>query len=334
MPQLTVAKLRAIKPIGKIERYHDSKGLYLEVSKAGGKYWRWKYTFEGKEKRLSLGAWPDVSLEDVREQRDAFRKLLKEGIDPGTQKGQPRAVGSGEDGAVTFQNMPGGAAVPFYITITPNTSLTATTQIGWEENSEKIYIRTAPAITYPDPPDSGDPVAIWSAWSVVGSGGSADIVGKIELFPFRAGELPNGWYFCNGDQYALSSPQGVILNGFSDNFKSDWGITASGGNISLPNLFHTDGRGFYLRSADGSSKQVGSIEEDAIQKFTGTFGSSIQASSGVFSSTSPYGWQLITSPVYSYFYTTTLNLSNQVRVDDTETRVLSRYMTPAIFLGV
>ena len=105
MPQLTVAKLRAIKPSGKIERHHDSKGLYLETSKAGGKYWRWKYTFEGKEKRLSLGAWPDVSLEEAREQRDAFRKLLKEGIDPGTQKDQPRATGFGDGGAVTFRDV-------------------------------------------------------------------------------------------------------------------------------------------------------------------------------------------------------------------------------------
>ena len=184
-------------------------------------------------------------------------------------------------------------------------------------------------------------IAHQSGHSSSSEGGSTEsglaggtIIGKIDLLPFRANELPVGWYFCNGDSYTLTSLQGAALNALPTNFKTDWGITSSGENISLPNLFHTDGRGFYLRSADGYSKQVGSTEEDAIQKFTGTFGSSIQASSGVFSSTSPYGWQLITSPVYSYFYTTTLNLANQVRVDDTETRVLSRYMTPAIFLGV
>ena len=82
MPQFTEVKLRSIKPSGKIERFHDSQGLYLEVSKAGGKYWRWKYHFESQEKRLSLGAWPDVSLKEASAQRDASRQILKNGQYP------------------------------------------------------------------------------------------------------------------------------------------------------------------------------------------------------------------------------------------------------------
>lgn len=101
MPQLTVTRLRAIKPSGKIERYHDSKGLYLEVSKAGGKYWRWKYTFEGKEKRLSLGAWPDLPLEDARKTRDIFRGMLRNGIDPGSKQ----TSGSEKGGGRTFESV-------------------------------------------------------------------------------------------------------------------------------------------------------------------------------------------------------------------------------------
>ncbi|AGW14171.1 tyrosine-type recombinase/integrase [Megalodesulfovibrio gigas] len=57
--------------------------MYLELSKAGGKLWRWKYRFEGKEKRLALGAWPDVSLKEAREKRDIHGKVLQEGQDPG-----------------------------------------------------------------------------------------------------------------------------------------------------------------------------------------------------------------------------------------------------------
>ena len=82
MPQLTEVKIRALKPSGKIERHYDEKGLYLEISKAGGKHWRWKYHFDGKEKRLTLGAWPEVSLKEAREKRDDSRRTLKNGQDP------------------------------------------------------------------------------------------------------------------------------------------------------------------------------------------------------------------------------------------------------------
>ncbi len=102
MPQLTETKLRSIKKSGRIERFHDSGGLYLELSAAGGKHWRWKYTWEGKEKRLSFGAWPGVTLKDAREKRDACRKALKEGADPGKTKGPPKP-GQGTGGAATFR---------------------------------------------------------------------------------------------------------------------------------------------------------------------------------------------------------------------------------------
>lgn len=64
-------------------RLADEKGLYLEVTAAGGKYWRWKYRFMGKEKRLALGVYPDVSLKAAREARDEARTTLAGGVDPG-----------------------------------------------------------------------------------------------------------------------------------------------------------------------------------------------------------------------------------------------------------
>ena len=79
---LTDVTIRNAKPDGKSVRLFDSGGLYLEVSPAGGKWWRLKYRIAGKEKRLSLGVYPDVSLREVRERRDAARKLLADGIDP------------------------------------------------------------------------------------------------------------------------------------------------------------------------------------------------------------------------------------------------------------
>jgi integrase len=74
----------------------DGGGLYLEVAPAGGKYWRFKYRFAGKEKRISLGVYGDVSLAEAREQRDACRKQLAKGIDPGVhRKAQKAARASG-----------------------------------------------------------------------------------------------------------------------------------------------------------------------------------------------------------------------------------------------
>ena len=79
---LTDTAIRNAKPGEKTIKLFDERGLYLEVSPAGGKWWRLKYRFDGKEKRLSLGVYPDVSLKDARERRDAARKLLADGTDP------------------------------------------------------------------------------------------------------------------------------------------------------------------------------------------------------------------------------------------------------------
>jgi integrase len=83
MPLTDTACKKAACPPGKPrERLADEKGLYLEVTPAG-KYWRWKYRYAGKEKRLALGVYPEVTLAQAREARDEARKLLKDGTDPG-----------------------------------------------------------------------------------------------------------------------------------------------------------------------------------------------------------------------------------------------------------
>src|SRR5262245_40189342 len=79
---LTDTAIRGAKPGSKPVKLFDGGGLYLEVSPAGGKWWRLKYRFGGKEKRLSLGVYPDVSLRSARDRRDESRKLLASGIDP------------------------------------------------------------------------------------------------------------------------------------------------------------------------------------------------------------------------------------------------------------
>ena len=78
--------VRAAKAAAKPYRLADEKGLYLEVAPTGGKWWRRKYRFAGKEKRLSLGVYPTVTLKDAREKRDAARKLLASHIDPSVER--------------------------------------------------------------------------------------------------------------------------------------------------------------------------------------------------------------------------------------------------------
>lgn len=92
MPLSDVA-IRKAKPTGKVQRLFDGGGLYLEISPAGGKLWRQKYRFGGKEKRLAHGAYPDVSLALARERRDEARKLLAIGIDPADHRKAEKAAG-------------------------------------------------------------------------------------------------------------------------------------------------------------------------------------------------------------------------------------------------
>lgn len=83
---LTDVAIRKAKAGQKPTRLFDGGGLYLEVATSGGKWWRFKYRFDEKEKRLSLGTYPDVSLKDARNRHDEVRKLLKNGVDPSQQR--------------------------------------------------------------------------------------------------------------------------------------------------------------------------------------------------------------------------------------------------------
>ena len=78
--------VRKAKPGEKPRKLSDARGLFLLLTPNGGKYWRFKYRFAGKEKLLALGTYPDVSLADAREKRDEARKCLAKEIDPGALK--------------------------------------------------------------------------------------------------------------------------------------------------------------------------------------------------------------------------------------------------------
>ena len=97
--KLTDVRLRTLKEPG---RHFDGEGLYLEVTEAGGRYWRWKFRFAGKEKRLAFGVYPTVSLKEARERRDEARKLLDTGEDPSAVKKAAKAQAT-HDAKNTFE---------------------------------------------------------------------------------------------------------------------------------------------------------------------------------------------------------------------------------------
>jgi integrase len=103
---ITDVTARNAKPTAKVQRLFDGGGLYLEVTPAGGKWWRIKYRVPGKdqvtgqakliEKRMSLGTYPEVSLKEAREKRDAARKLLADGQDPSQARQAEKAAKQAE----------------------------------------------------------------------------------------------------------------------------------------------------------------------------------------------------------------------------------------------
>lgn len=85
---LSDTAIRSAKPSEKPRKLFDERGLFLLVQPSGGKLWRLKYRYLGKEKKLSLGRYPDISLKVARERRDEARTLLANGADPARVKAE------------------------------------------------------------------------------------------------------------------------------------------------------------------------------------------------------------------------------------------------------
>ncbi|HGL4515977.1 TPA: tyrosine-type recombinase/integrase [Klebsiella pneumoniae] len=90
--KLNARQVDAAKPREKAYKLADGAGLYLEVVPSGSRYWRMKYRFNGKEKRLAFGVYPAVSLAQARALRDEAKKKLAEGIDPSFAKKEEKLV--------------------------------------------------------------------------------------------------------------------------------------------------------------------------------------------------------------------------------------------------
>jgi integrase len=93
LPQMALSNTAIInaKAADKSYKMYDTDGLFLQVTPQGGKWWRLKYRFDGKEKLLSLGTYPDISLSQARQKREDSKKLLAIDIDPSESRKQAKA---------------------------------------------------------------------------------------------------------------------------------------------------------------------------------------------------------------------------------------------------
>lgn len=102
--KLTDALCKKHKPTQKPQKLFDGGGLYLEINPSGGRHWKLKYRYAGKEKKLALGGYPLISLKEAREKRDEAKKLLLRNIDPSLVKHEMKLSGF-ENAANTFETI-------------------------------------------------------------------------------------------------------------------------------------------------------------------------------------------------------------------------------------
>lgn len=172
----------------------------------------------------------------------------------------------------------------------------------------------------------------------------SDWVGKWDLMPFRRNELPFGWYFRNGDNYLLSSPQGQALNNLSVNYKSDHKITIKTINgqqyINVPTAFAPDGRGCFMRAVNGTTRQVGSWEDDAIRDIWGHFDTGVVANHNEYARGAFSGTRAINPTNAAFLATRDYEVwgydfrASNVAPTANENRVINIGGTPVIYLGV
>lgn len=101
---LSDLQISKAKPETKEYKLFDGGGLFLLVTPPGGKLWRFKYRFNDKEKKLTFGAYPSISLAEARQRREDARKLLANGVDPGEIKKAQKAANA-EAASNTFESI-------------------------------------------------------------------------------------------------------------------------------------------------------------------------------------------------------------------------------------
>jgi integrase len=95
--ELTDKAIRNAKPTEKPHKLSAGRGLYLLLNPNGARWWRFNYRWQGKQKQLSVGVYPEITLAKARQRRDELRALLADGIDPGERRKAEKAARGGAD---------------------------------------------------------------------------------------------------------------------------------------------------------------------------------------------------------------------------------------------
>jgi hypothetical protein len=165
--------------------------------------------------------------------------------------------------------------------------------------------------------------------------------GVFSFFPFRPEELPTGWYHANGDQFDVTSDEGVVLLALSDNYKADWDIGVQDDLINLPNYYASDGRGYFLRAGPLPGEEQGDTirnikgglpmyyaESASNQRYTGPFKKTVAVTANYsFSTVATSGFNLL------WFDDNGFDADRQVPTD-VENKPLNKSAIPAVYLGV
>jgi hypothetical protein len=88
---LTDVAIRKEKAGPAPRKLFDFGGLYLLLNPDGSRWWRFKYRIFGREKLLSLGVYPEITLKRARDRRDEARRLIADGVDPAHLSAKPRS---------------------------------------------------------------------------------------------------------------------------------------------------------------------------------------------------------------------------------------------------
>ena len=127
---LTDTAIRNLKPSAKVTKHSDGAGLHLRLTPNGSKLWRLAYRFDGKQKMLSFGAYPAVTLSDARRKREDAKIALAKGIDPSDiarqEKQQSRIEAENTFGAIAeelLQKLHATFTLDIELRFEPETSL-------------------------------------------------------------------------------------------------------------------------------------------------------------------------------------------------------------------